>query len=325
MPSRRTVLGNLVGAVLGGTLAIGTAAGSESLGRDASERAMSTPRTPDDTTTVTARIDPAILSKTGIPAPFESPLSDLQRATAVSLDDIDTVEATASIRGQQLSHGHATLRGQFDVEQVVTRLGEHDPSFGRLSRSDTAMASAELNHPGPETTVLVRDDVACTVAVQPSQLVAVADTTNRPQSGLAQLRSEQKRPLARAGASGTPGVLLDGDAAVYATLTDESRDWIRSKLRDASPAVRELLLATRAGGASLSVGRRTGRLRYLLRIDPQQHTDEAVRTLRGELTDDDDIALVDADIEAGRIVADVAVGLEQLWTVHQHLLGETRF
>lgn len=273
MLSRRTVLGRFCGAVIGGSVAIGTTAGGDTVGQHTGQRRTREQAAPGEATTVTAAIDSSVLSRLAMPARFESTVAEFERTTGVSRDAVERITANGTLYGQTLSQGWARATGQFDVDQLRTQLREHDAQFVHVNAAENVLQARETPY---------------TVRLEPTQLTLVMGGT----------RADRLETLATTARQESVSALTE-DAVCHVRLGDGVRERIRTLANGPSTSFETLLDATRSAGVSLSVGPQSSRLRYSVVADPEQVTDSVVTELLDELDAQDGVELVgtDSDVE----------------------------
>lgn len=193
-------------------------------------------------TVVTGRIDPAVLTATGLPSGIGSrvrrlldryesvPLGGLRQATGGAALTADGPEGCAVAVGDVDA---AALATELDADPDVVREGEDDSEFARFRARSLGSA----------------------VAVAPGELVAAYGPTPAVAATHrdAGIDGEKRR---RAGATASYGPLpslLGGDATVCVDLGSDARDHLRDLLADAPDELRTALDASGAVGASLRV------------------------------------------------------------------------
>lgn len=313
MPSRRTVLGRLLGTVIGGSFAIGTTAGSETISQHASQSRTREQATVGDVTTVTATIDSSIISMVGMPAGFESTVAEFERTTGVSREDVGRITANGTLDGQTLSQGWALATGAFDVGRLRSQLREHDARFVQVNTADTPQEDRQS-----VVKVLQAREAPYTVRLEPTRLaLATGGTRANRLETLATTASQGSIPMSTA------------DAACSVNLGEGVRDRIRRTTQNQSASFETALEATRSAGVSLSVGPQTSRLGYRVVADSEQLTDSVVTELLDELDAQEGVELVNTDTDVdtvpGRIAATVEMANDRLWTVHMLRQSVTGF
>lgn len=315
MIERRALLTRIVGAVLGGSIVAGTATGRETVA----------PQTPQSDVSIS--LDTSVLNLTGVPAPLESTVAELERSTAISLADTDTVSARATVRGGELTDGWAAVSGAFDGDQHLRQLRTAYPAFEPLEqeRAGAAIGSRAGRREGNsrtvagrETRLLVNPRESTAVGINPSR--AVVATGPNVRRAVARLVSVLEEDTSEWSEPGVPETVLDGDAVAHATLGDDVPDLLRSHTGSLPTPVVKLLRAVRWGGIALDAGRETSQVRYAARVDPGPGASTAINTLLDNLTAVEDVELLRSSTETTHIVTDVSVQTESLWTAHARVL-----
>lgn len=336
MPSRRTLLTRVATLAVGGSLA--------SLGTATAHATADSSRSSDvalDATALTATVDPALLSVTGLPTAAVPLYSDFRRRyESVSLADVDRLAGTAIASGTRLLGGAGTARGSFDVREVADEL-QANGDFERAERGDEQRDTAKLTGPrwraerrddnrsnsrrqenDSNGQVLFRENPATVVGVEPSRLdvthgqerAHAADhfRTARRQSATAVASERSATELAR---------ILRGDAVAHVALGDKTRERLLAELPGAARDVANVVRATRSAGVAIRGGTDQIDLRYALSFDPMALSTTTVDDLLADLTASEAATLVDVHRTRGTVVADVSIRTPSVWRVHERLIG----
>lgn len=334
MPSRRTILTRVATLAIGGSLAsLGTAT-AHATADSSSDDAL-------DATVLTATVDPALLSVTGLPTAAVPLYSDFRRRyESVSLADVDRLAGTAIVSGTRLLGGAGTACGSFDVREVADEL-QANGDFERAERGDEQRNTTESTGPrwraerrddnrsngrrqndDSNGQVLFRESPATIVGLEPSRLdvthgqgrAHAADhfRTARRQSATAVAGERSATELA--------GV-LGGDAVAHVTLGDKTRERLLAELPGAARDVATVVRATRSAGVAIRGGTDQIDLRYALSFDPRGLPTTTVDDLLADLTASEAATLVGVHRTRGTIVADVSIRTGSLWRVHERLVG----
>ena len=335
MPSRRTILTRVATLALGGSLAgPGTATPDTTV--DSSRSGDGSP----DATVLTATVDPAVLSVTGLPTAAIPLYDDLRRRyESVSLADVDRLAGTAIVRGNGLLGGAGTARGSFDVREVTDELQanggferaerggeqrdmtESTGPWWRAERQHDEQSSGRRQDDDSASQVLFRENPATVVGLEPSRL-DITHGRGRSEAADHFRTVRQQSATAVAGERSATGLAaaLHGDAVAHVTLGDGTRKRLLARLPDAAHDVATVVRATRSVGVAIRGGTDETGVRYALSFDPRALQSATIDDLLADLTASEPATLVDVHRTRGTVVADVSVRSNAVWRVHERLL-----
>jgi hypothetical protein len=278
----------------------------------------------DVDTVATARMDPSVLTATGLPSGIGARVRRLLgRYESVSLGGLRTAAGSVALTADGPA-GCAVAVGDVGPDGLGAEL-DADAEFVRESGFDSGFARFRSERVGPA------------VAVAPGELVvACGPTADRAAAHRdAGVDGRERRRTAATASYGPLPALLGGDAVLCVDLGPETRGRLRRALADAPAALRAAVEAAGAVGASLRVtdgeprsdgagptadanrtrdgdaGGRGVELRYGAVADPRRLDGETARTI-ARAARDGDAALSDATVARhGRAVTvDVDAGTD---------------
>ncbi|QWC18549.1 hypothetical protein [Halorubrum sp. 2020YC2] len=286
-------------------------------------------------TVVTGRIDPAVLTATGLPGGVgERVRRLLDRYESASLEAVERATGGAALTPDG-PEGCAVAVGDLDAAALAAEL-DADPDVVRESGDDSEFARFRARSLGSA------------VAVAPGELVAaygptpaVAATHRDAGIGGGADGGTRRRGGATASYGPLPS-LLGGDATACVDLGPDARDHLRGLLDDAPEALRTALDASGAVGASLRVtdegtggdagsdGAGSGdgdapsvALRYGAVADPRRLDRETAEAI-AEAAREGETSLADATVTRhGRTVIVDAAAESDLFASHASLFGAT--
>jgi len=279
----------------------------------------------DVDTVVTGRIDPAILTATGLPTGIRKRVNRLlDRYESVALGDVRQATGGAALTADG-PEGCAAVVGDVDVSALITEL-DADPDVIRETDDDTGFARFRAR------------DIGSAVAVAPGELVAAYGPTAAVAATHrdAGVNGEQQRRGTNVNYGPLPS-LLGGDATVCVDLGPDARKHLRSHLTDAPDELRTAVNASGAVGASLRVTRKATEhndagadgdapsvaLRYGAVADPQRLDRETAAAI-ARAAREGEPSLSDAAVTRhGRTVIVDAAAEDDLFASHASLVGTT--
>ncbi|QAU14237.1 hypothetical protein EKH57_17065 [Halorubrum sp. BOL3-1] len=193
-------------------------------------------------TVVRGRIDPAVLTATGLPSGVGTRVRRLRdRYRSVSLGGVRRVIGGAALTADG-PEGCAVAVGDVDADALAAEL-DADPDLVR----ETADDSEFVRFRAPS--------IGSAVAVAPGELVAAYGPTPAVAATHrdAGIDGERRRRADTTASYGPLPSLLGGDATVCADLGPDARDRLRDLLADAPEELRTAVDASSAVGASLRV------------------------------------------------------------------------
>jgi len=329
MPSRRPLMRRALALATGGTAlgsVLGSAAASDGRpttdsrrpadARRSDDRPRHTPYdasiVADGDTVITATVDPAVVSTTGLPAPWATRLLDAQRrADGVSASDATRLTGSVAL-DEETVEGAVIALGSFDADAIVAAVTER--------------AGSVREHADGSGRRLVGDDDPFAVAVDDSEVVVGYGSDAGRAVEHVDAALERGRRVNEASANyGSLPSSLEGDAVVYADLGPSGRERVRPALADAPDALSTAVSA--AGAVGIALRARQGaptRLRYGAVADPRRLTRERVERLAAEAERGADSLDETTITRRGRtVVVDAAAGEDSLFAAHADLIGES--
>ncbi|WP_096395042.1 hypothetical protein [Halorubrum trapanicum] len=279
-------------------------------------------------TVVTGRVDPAVLTATGLPSGVGRRLRRLlDRYESASLAAVRQATGGAALTADG-PQGCAVAVGDVDAAGLTAEL-DADPEVAREADDGSGFARFRAPSLGSAVGVAPGELVA---AYGPSGAVAAAHRD----AGIGE--SAGGGAPRRAGATASYGPLpslLGGDATVCVDLGPDARDHLRSVLADAPDELRTAVDASGAVGASLRVtdggsatggadtGEPTVALRYGAVADPRRLDRETAEAI-ARAAREGEASLSDATVTRhGRTVIVDAAAESDLFAAHASLFGGT--
>lgn len=273
-------------------------------------------------TVVTGRVDPAVLTATGLPSGVGSRLRRLlDRYESVSLAAVRQATGGAALTADG-PEGCAVAVGDVDAAALAAEL-DADPAATR--EADDGSGFARFRAPDLGSAVGVASD-ELVAAYGPTAAVAAA---HRDAGIGGDADGEARRRADTTASYGPLPSLLEGDATVCVDLGPDARDHLHDLLADAPDELRTAVDASGAVGASLRVtdgdtgdadpGEATVKLRYGAVADPRrldrETAEEIARTAR-----EGERSLSDATVARhGRTVIVDAAAESDLFAAHASL------
>lgn len=306
MISRRGLVRGISSLTIGGVL--GALPGTAAATPPDPTSFHATGRTADAGTTLTARLDPALLGTVGLPASVGAIRSDLRdRYPSIDPAAFGPVLTSTGIDGDRVVSGCAVAEGPVNDEfrQALSPASSEafdDAGFG------TGFEHGSVPEPGYAVGVT---DSTLAVGYGPSDAAAIDHAA-----------SGARHATGNAGADRVAPAELSGDAVAYVTLGDEARSRLQSRADGSVDGLDALLAAAEAFGVAIEADRTASRLRYGIVAAPSSLSIEQVRSLAKRAIDGHE---GDFDIEAvsrhGRLfVVEAAVGTGAIWRIHGRVL-----
>ncbi|ELZ32732.1 hypothetical protein C465_06853 [Halorubrum distributum JCM 9100] len=279
-------------------------------------------------TVVTGRVDPAVLTATGLPSGVGSRLRRLlDRYESVSLAAARQATGGAALTADGLE-GCAVAVGDVDAAALAAEL-DADPAVTREADDGSGFARFRARGLGSAVGVAPGELVA---AYGPTAAVAAAHRDAGIGGGV------DGGARRRAGTSASYGPLpslLEGDATVCVDLGPDARDHLRSVLADAPDELRTAVDASGAVGASLRVtggesatggadpGDPSVALRYGAVADPRRLDRETAEAI-ARAAREGETSLADASVTRhGRTVIVDGAAESDLFAAHASLFDGT--
>ncbi|VTT85361.1 Vng1268h [Halorubrum sp. DM2] len=279
-------------------------------------------------TVVTGRLDPAVLTATGLPSGIGGRVRQLlDRYESASLDDVRQATGGAALTGEG-PEGCAVAVGDVDAAALAAEL-DADPDVVREAEDDSGFARFRAR------------SIGSAVAVASGEIVGAYGPT--PDAAAAHrdagIDAERERRAGTSASYGPLPSLLGGDATVCVDLGPDARDHLRDLLADAPEGLRTAVDASSAVGASLRLtdeesGSGSGgaaadgdtddpsvALRYGAVADPRRLDRETAEAI-ARAAREGETSLADATVTRhGRtVIVDAAAGSD-LFASHASLFG----
>ncbi|GAA0544610.1 hypothetical protein ABNG02_05285 [Halorubrum ejinorense] len=197
-------------------------------------------------TAVTGRIDPAVLTETGLPSGFGDRFRRLlDRYESVSLGRLRQATGGAALTADG-PEGCGVAVGDVDASALAAEL-EADPDVVREADDGSGFARFRARSIGSAVAV-ASDELVAAYAPTPAAAAEHRD------AGV----GRDRRRTGKTASYGPLPSLLGGDATVCVDLGPDARDHLRRALADAPDELRTAVDASGAVGASLRVTESTG-------------------------------------------------------------------